>query len=143
MGFGMNRSAAVLGVAACALATARPTVLVQPVSELENTVFLTNTSEVTSLTDTRFESPGRWISRPPAAVQSPIPVQPVHPETKGGPGGPSFGIGEPGWPVARPVGSGPGGGDPGGPVPVPMPSGFGLGVSGLLAVAAASRRRRA
>ncbi len=134
-----------IGVAALgAVASARPTIAVQTVFDLENTVFLDTLLPASMQEAARFEGPGRWISRPPAAMQQPIPVPPLSFDSTRGPGNPLFGIGEPGFPTLPPPG--PGGGDPngpGGPQPVPMPTGFGLGVSGLLALAGVTRRRRA
>lgn len=139
----MNRWTIVLGASLCACSLARPTVLVQPVFELENMVFLTNPGSGSMFSDVRFETPGTWISQPPAALQSPIPAPPVVLNPKGSDGGSPYGLGSEGRPVQPPTPlGGPGGGDPGG-TPVPLPSGFGLGVSGMLAMAAASRRRRA
>lgn len=127
-----------------AAASARPTISVQPVFDLENETVLNVGVSTFTNEAARFEQPGRWISRPPAALQQPIPVPPVRPDVVRRGGGPAFGIGEPGFhtePPPRPGGGDPNG--PGGPNPVPLPTGFGLGVSGLLAIAGVGRRRRA
>lgn len=135
-----------IGVGALsAAALARPSIAVHPVFDLENEMFLQSTLSSSLQESSRFEGPGRWISRPPAAMQQPIPVPPLSPDVTRRPGGPLYGIGEPGFPTLPPPG--PGGGDPNGPggpgTVIPMPTSFGLGVSGLLALAGATRRRRA